>query len=175
MKFKYSIYAVIFLLIPFVAHAENEGRFYAVTEAGQTKMTAPTTTAYSITSNSWDLGFGYEKDKHAVELTYGNGINYSQTYSSSTSSFGLTNYTVVYNYKLWNTGNIRPFVGIGYYGGTFSATGSSDVEYSYNMYNVGVEVPLDDSSSIRFKYLRTYNDTGYTSFQAYSIGLMYRF
>ena len=175
MKFKNSIYAVFFLLSPFIAHAENEGRFYAVTEAGQTKMTAPTTTNYSFTSNSWNVGLGYEQDHSSIEFTYGSAISLSSTYGNSTSDYDLSNYTFVYNYKLWNTGNFRPFVGLGRYGGTLAVTGQTDLDYAYSIFDAGLEVPLDDNSSIRFKYMKTYNAAGYTSFQVYLLGLMYRF
>jgi len=175
MKFKYSIYAVIFLLMPFIAHAENEGRFYALTEAGQTKLAANTSSDYSFTSNSWNIGLGYEQDKTSMEFTYGSALSLSETYNGSTTELNFNNYTFVLNYKLWNTGNFRPFVGLGRMGGTRSYTGESDVEYSRNIYDLGLEVPLDDNSAIRIRYLRSFKLENYVTFSTISVGLLYRF
>lgn len=158
-----------------LSHADEKKGFYVSAEAGSTKMKAPTTTTISVTSNSYNFGVGYEADSLSGEFTYGSGFNLSSTYGSSTSTFELSNWTVVFNYKILNTGNFKPFVGIGRYGGTVTTTSGTGGDYSRNMWNVGVEIPLDSTTSIRGKYIKTFDVTGYTGFTNYSFGLMYRF
>lgn len=158
-----------------LSHADEKNGFYVVAEAGSTEMAAPSTSKYSITSNSYNFGAGYEVDSLSVEFTYGNGFNLSSTIGSTTTELSLSNYTLVVNYKILNSGNFRPFVGIGRYGGTTSFTGYASEDYSRNMWNVGVEVPLDNTTSIRAKYIKTFELTGYVGFTSYSLGLLYRF
>jgi hypothetical protein len=165
----------VFSITPLVTMASEKNGFYVVAEAGTTEMKAPTTTTISITSNSYNFGAGYEADSLSGEFTYGSGFNLSSTYGSSTSTFELSNWTVVLNYKILNLGNFRPFLGVGRYGGTVTTTSGSGGDYSRNMWNVGVEVPLDSTTSIRGKYLKTFDVSGYTGFTNYSLGLLYRF
>jgi len=174
--FKISIFTISLLLPLLSFSADNKG-FYVVGEAGSTELSSSSTstTSVSVTSNSYNLGLGYEVDKMSVEYTYGSAGYVSTTVGTTTSTVELTNWTLVANYKLLNTGNFRPYIGIGRYGGTVNLTGYSSVDYSRNIWNAGLEIPLDNASSVRLKYFKSFEVTGYAGFSGYSAGLMYRF
>jgi outer membrane protein W len=174
--FKTSFFTLIFLLPLLAFSAENKG-FYVVGDAGSTELSAPSnsTTSVSVTSNSYNLGLGYEVDKWSVEYTLGSAAYVSSTVGTTTSTVELTNWTLVANYKILNTGNFKPYIGIGRYGGTINLTGYSSEDYSRNIWNAGVEIPLDTTSSLRVKYFKSFEVTGYAGFSGFSAGLMYRF
>jgi len=174
MKIKNLLFFAL-CLISLASYADDKGHFYALTEAGQTKITAASSSSYSISSNSWDVGIGYEAGNHQLEFTAGSAFSLSASSGDSTSSINFSNSILVYHYKIINSGNFRPFIGFGRYGGTLSVTGSTDEAYSRNIYDLGIEVPLDDNSSVRFKYLKSLEVTGYASFSAFNVGLLYRF
>lgn len=169
-----TILLLLFIISTSATADENKG-FYVVAEAGSTEMKAPTTTKYTISSNSYNFGAGYEVDSLSAEFTYGSGFKLSSTYGTSTSTIELSNWTIVLNYKILNSGNFRPFIGVGRYGGTVNITGYGSEEYSRNLWNLGIEIPLDTTTSIRAKYLKTFDVSGYTGFTNYSLGLLYRF
>jgi len=174
MKIKHILFSTFFF-VSLLSHAENDGRFFAVTEAGQTKLAAPTTSSYSFTSNSWDVGIGYENGSHQLEFTAGSAMSLSSTTGGTTTSYDLSSYSYIYNYKILTSGNFRPFIGFGRYGGTQTVTSGTAETYSRNIYDLGIEVPLDDNSSIRLKYLKSLEVTGYTTISAVMLGLLYRF
>jgi hypothetical protein len=170
------ICAIFVLFIsPVATMASEKNGFYVIAEAGTTEMKAPTTTTYTISSNSYNFGAGYEVDSLSAEFTYGSGFKLSSTIGSSSETLELTNWTLALNYKILNSGNFRPYIGVGRYGGSVNITGYASQEYSRNLWNLGIEVPLDNTTSIRAKYLKTFDVSGYTGFTTYSLGLLYRF
>jgi hypothetical protein len=155
--------------------ADEKSGFFVIADTGVTKLSAPSTTEYSLSSNSYNLGLGFESGRTSVEFTYGSGFYLSSTYGSSTETFEITNWTLALNYKILNEGNFRPYIGLGRYGGTVNITGQSSENYGRNIYNVGLEIPLDTTSSIRIKYFQSFELSGYGTYSGTSAGLLYRF
>jgi len=165
------------LFFPLLAFSADNKGFYVAGDAGQTKLSSSgtSTTSISVTSNSYNLGLGYEVDNMSVEYSFGSAAYVSSTVGTTTSTVELTNWTLVANYKLLNTGNFKPYLGLGRYGGTVNLTGYSSQDYSRNIWNAGVEIPLDNTSSLRVKYFKSFEVSGYAGFSGYSAGLIYRF
>ena len=166
------------LLLPVLCFSAETKGFFVVGEAGSTELSSTsvsTKSVSSVTSNSYNLGLGYEVDKWSVEYTFGSAGYVSSTVGKVTTTVDLTNWTFVVNYKILNSGNFRPFIGFGSYGGTVNLTGNSSEDYSRNIWNAGFEIPLDNSSTVRLKYFKSVQDTKYVGFSGFSAGLMYRF
>jgi len=173
LKISVFTLSLLFHLLSF--SADNKG-FYVVGDAGSTELSPrSSSTSVSVTSNSYNFGLGYEVDNWAVEYMTGSAAYVSTTIGTTASTVELTNWTLVANYKLLNTGNFKPFIGIGRYGGTVNMTGYSSEDYSRNIWNAGIEIPLDNSSSLRVKYFKSFEVTEYAGFSGYSAGLIYRF
>ena len=174
--FKVSIFTLS-LLFPLLSFSADNKGFYVVGDAGSTELSSSgtSTTSVSVTSNSYNLGLGYEVDKWSVEYTLGSAAYVSTTIGTTTTTVELTNWTLVANYKILNTGNFKPYIGMGRYGGTINITGYSSEDYSRNIWNAGAEIPLDKTSSLRVKYFKSFEVSGYAGFSGYSAGLMYRF
>jgi len=177
MKFKCLFLWFFVICLPSVVFAEDIKRYYAVSEIGTT--TSANSNSYTLTGNSWGVGLGYEVDKFSIEFLVGSAFRLKESYRANSYDYSFTTTALLLNYKIIDSGNFRPFVGIGTVGGNrkivqngatiFSESGSRAV------YDLGIEIPLDDNSVVRLKYISTTKKTGYSDISSYNAGLLFRF
>jgi len=176
MKLKKIFFLIVVCVFPAIVFADDIKRYYAVSEIGTTTYAA---SSYTLTGNSWNIGLGYEVDSLSAELLIGSAFRLRETYGASSYDYSFTTTSLFLNYKIINSGNFRPFIGIGSVSGTRTIEVNGATTYSDSgsrfVYDLGLEVPLDDNSSIRFKYISTTPQVGYADYSSANIGLLFRF
>jgi outer membrane protein W len=183
MRLNKIICVISVCLLPSIVFSQETKKentsFYAVSELGTTTYQSANQD-FELTGNSWNLGLGYEFNSgFSAELFFGSAFRLKETYPSGSYDFNFTTASLYLNYKIINSGNYRPFIGIGSVSGTrtIQVNGATTFSESGNrfVYDIGVEIPLDDNSSIRFKYASSTKQTDENNFSSANAGLLFRF
>lgn len=133
--------------------------FYALANSGTSKMTLGTS---RISSNTYEIGAGYEFTKNlAAEVAYGSVSSWGFGTSSSSIDYSLNGFHYSLVGKLPLNDSFIPFASIGRIQGTESLTqtgttaASSASSGGRYVYAIGVEIPLEARTALRFQSITT--------------------
>lgn len=155
--------ALIFSLCCFSASAQEfKPGFYGVAAGGNSTIKYSTLT---IKGNAYQIGAGYDFNKNvSTEFTFGSISNFGLSNGSTTLNYDVTTTIIAGIFKVPLGGSLIPYGYLGRATGSESVSASSS-SYSSSaassgsrtIYGAGLEIPLEERSSIRIQYIKSSN------------------
>ncbi len=174
--------ALLFSACCFSASAQEfKPGFYGVAAGGSSTIKYSTLT---IKGNTYHIGAGYDFNKNiSAELTVGSISNFGIANGSTTLDYDVRSTHIAGIFKVPLGGSLIPY---GYLG---RATGSQSISASSSSYSssagssgsktligAGLEIPLEERSSIRIQYIKSSNSaTSSTQLSTLTAGFVLRF